>query len=205
MCTPGDGVLFGYKLLGYKLFGYTFISALDRFQNRRGVPAVYRSDNGTNFVGAQRELAECLQNLNQHAILKRLNRQPSKWIFNPPAAPHFGGVWERMVRTAKTALNAVLGKQRLTDETLVTALTLVENVLNSRKLTPISDDPSDPECLTPNHLLLSRANPNLPPDVFTEQDLDARQKWRVAQAVTEQFWRRWIREILPGVTEREKW
>jgi hypothetical protein len=51
-----------------------------------------------------------------------------------------------MVRAAKIALQAVLGNQRLTDEILLTALTLVENILNSRKLTPMSEDATDPEC-----------------------------------------------------------
>jgi len=190
--------------MAYSLDTCSFISALDRFQNRRGVPDSYHSDNGTNFVGAQRELAECIQKLNQNAILRHLSRQPTRWEFNPPAAPHFGGVWERMVRAAKSALKSVLGGQRLTDEILVTALTLIENILNSRKLTPMSEDPSNPECLTPNHLLLGRANPNLPPDVFSEQDLSAKQRWRIAQALVDQFWRRWMREVLPGITEREK-
>ena len=191
--------------MAYSLDTSSFISALDRFQNRRGVPASYHSDNGTNFVGAQRELATCLENLNQHAIKEHLSRQPTKWYFNPPAAPHFGGVWERMVRAAKTALNAVLGNQWLTDEILLTALTLVENILNSRNLTPMSEDPTDPECLTPNHLLLGRACPNRPPDVFTEKDLSAKQKWRVAQALADQFWRRWMKEVIPNLNEREKW
>ncbi|XP_032796170.2 uncharacterized protein LOC116932522 [Daphnia magna] len=189
--------------MAYSLDTSSFISALDRFQNRRGVPASYHSDNGTNFVGAERELAACLENLNQHAILRHLGRQPSKWVFNPPAAPHFGGSWERMVRAAKIAFRSVLGNQRLTDEILLTALTLIENILNSRKLTPVSEDPNDPECLTPNHLLLGRATPNLPPDVFTEDDLSAKERWRIAQAVIEQFWRRWMKEILPSLTERE--
>jgi hypothetical protein len=191
--------------MAYSLDTSSFISALDRFQNRRGVPASFHSDNGTNFVGAQRELAECLQNLNQHAILKHLGRQPTKWYFNPPVAPHFGGAWERMVRSAKSALRSVLGKQRLTDEILVTALSHIENVLNSRKLTATSDDPSDPESLTPNHLLLGRANPNVPPDVFSEADLCAKKRWRISQALADQFWCRWMKEIIPGLTEREKW
>jgi transposase InsO family protein len=112
--------------MAYSLDTSSFISALDRFQNRRGVPASFHSDNGTNFVGAQRQLAECLDNLNQSAIITHLNRKRTKWYFNPPAAPHFGGVWERMVRAAKEALSAVLGRQRLTDELLVTTLTHVE-------------------------------------------------------------------------------
>ena len=110
-----------------------------------------------------------------------------------------------MVRAAKIALTAVLGRQRLTEEILVTTLTLVENVLNSRKLTPVSEDSADPECFTPNHLLLGRANPNIPPDVFSEDDLSAKQRWRIAQAMTDQFWKRWMKEVLPSLTEREKW
>jgi hypothetical protein len=148
-CLSTRGV---HMEMAYSMDTSSYISAMDRFQNHRGVPASYHSDNGTNFVGAQSELAECLQNFNQHAIQEHLGRQPTKWFFNPPAAPHFGGAWERMVRAAKTALTAVLGRQRLTDEILVTTLTLVENVLNSRKLTPVSEDLTDPECLTPKPL-----------------------------------------------------
>jgi hypothetical protein len=129
----------------------------------------------------------CLENLNQLAIKEHLSRQPTKWFFNPLAASHFGGVWERMVRSAKTALNAVLGNQRLTVKILQTALTLVENILNSHNVTPMNEDLSDPECLTPNHLLLGRACPNLPPDVFTEKDLSAKPKWRITQALAEQW------------------
>jgi hypothetical protein len=110
-----------------------------------------------------------------------------------------------MVRAAKEALVAVLGKQRLTDELLITTLTHIENVLNSRKLTPPSEDPADPEALTPNHLLLGRANPNSPPDVFDKDDLTARERWRVVQAISDQFWQRWMREVVPSLTEREKW
>ncbi|XP_057366956.1 uncharacterized protein LOC130687815 [Daphnia carinata] len=177
--------------MAYSLDTSSFIAALDRFQNRRGVPASYRSDNGRNFVGTQRELAACIENLNQSAILRHLSRQPTSWYFNPPASPHFGGVWERMVRAAKQALQFVLGNQRLSDEILLTALTHVENVLNSRKLIPPSEDPTDPESLTPHHLLLGRANPNHPPDVFTGRDLSSKKRWRIAQAVADQFWQRW--------------
>jgi hypothetical protein len=61
------------------------------------------------------------------------------------------------------------------------------------------------EFLTPNHLLLGLACPNLPPDVFTERDLSAKQKWRVAQALADQFWRLWIEEVIPNLNERAKW
>jgi hypothetical protein len=61
------------------------------------------------------------------------------------------------------------------------------------------------EFLTPNHLLLGLACPNLPPDVFTEKDLSAKQKGRVAQALADQFWLRWMKDAIPNLNEREKW
>jgi hypothetical protein len=167
--------------MAYSLDTSSFICCLDRFMNRRGVPATLHGGNGTNFLGAQRQLAECLDNLSQSAIIGHLNRKMTKWYFNPPAAPHFRGVWERMVRAAKEALVADLGKQRLTDELLITTLTHIENVLNSR------------------------ANPNTPPDVFDKDDLTARERWRVVQAISDHIWQRWMREVVPSLTEREKW
>ena len=107
-----------------------------------------------------------------------------------------------MVRAAKTAPNAVLENHRLTDEILLTSLTLVENILNSCKLTPMSENPGDLKYLTPNHLLLSRVYPNLSSAVFTEKPLSAKQKWRIAEqkGIAEQYWCQWM-EVIPNPTE----
>lgn len=101
---------------------------------RRGKPTVIYSDNGTNFVGADRELRECIDGWNQHKIGSELSQEGIQWVFNPPAAPHMGGVWERLV------LNVVLQNQVLTDEVLLTAFAEVEWVVNSRPLTEVSSD-----------------------------------------------------------------
>lgn len=87
--------------MAYSLDTDSFISVMSRFESRRGVPASYYSDNGTNFVGAQRELKECLNRLDQTAITGHLIRKGVEWHFNPPSAPHFGGSWERLIRSAK--------------------------------------------------------------------------------------------------------
>ena len=191
--------------MAYSMETDSFLIAMNKFELSRGTPASYQSDNGTNFVGAERELAECLKSFDQAAITERLARKGVTWSFNPPAAPHFGGAWERMVRCAKRALFFVLPKRTLTDEMLTNAIAQVENLLNSRKLTKISSDPSDPECLTPHHLLLGRANPNLPPDVFTNADLSSKKRWRQVQAFTNDFWQRWMFEIVASLTKRPKW
>lgn len=183
----------------------SFIDALHRFINRRGKPVEIRSDNGTNFRGADRELRESIQEWNQQKIDEFLRQREITWKFNPPAASSMGGVWERMIRSIRKILRVLLKAQQVNDETLLTFMTHVEAVLNSRPLTCCSDDPRDAEPLTPNHLLLLRSNSCLPPGVFNKQDMYCCRKWRQAQYLADQFWRRWIVEYLPTLQERQKW
>ena len=191
--------------LAEKLNTDSFINVLRRFISRRGHPRTILCDNGGNYVGASRELAENLQELDQDAIGAFARNRGIKWQFNPPDAPHMGGVWERLVRSVKTALRAILSERVVEDYTLYTLLTEVESIINSRPLTPYSDDVNDLECLTPNHFLLGRRSPNLPPGVFYDQDMCLRKRWKQAQFLTEQFWKRWVREYLPTLTIRNKW
>ncbi|XP_075263346.1 uncharacterized protein LOC142354894, partial [Convolutriloba macropyga] len=111
------------------------IGAVHRFMARRGQPQSIISDNGTNFVGAAREFKEAFQELRKDEIASRLAEESIKWTFNPPAAPHFGGVWERLVKSCKKALYNVLGKQSLTEDRLRTVLCVVEQLMNNRPLT----------------------------------------------------------------------
>lgn len=82
-----------------------------------------------------------------------------------------GGAWERTIRSVRKILRALLGQQLVSDEMLRTFMSEVEGILNSRPLTPVSSDPKDLDPLTPNHLLLLRANPNLPPGVFSKEEM----------------------------------
>ena len=99
---------------------------------RRGRPANIWSDNGTNFVGTERELREALARLDSERIGDQLSNERVQWHFNPPSSPHFGGAWERLVQSAKRALKAVVGKQRVNDETLLTFMAEVESLMNGR-------------------------------------------------------------------------
>ena len=138
------------------------LAAITRFIPRRGKPNIILSDNGTNFVGAAREMREWIEAWNQSDIEQSLAQKQIKWKFNPPGAPHLGGVWERMVRSCRKAKMAIVGNRTLTDDVLSTTMCLVEQILNSRPLTSASDDPEDLEALTPNHILLGRASPATP-------------------------------------------
>ena len=122
--------------------------ALQRLSARRGSPSVLYSDNGTNFVKANKELKEAVANLNQGEQKGLAATKGIKWIFNPPSAPHMGGSWERLIRSVKIALDVVLHEQAPSEEVLYTVLTEVEHSINSRSITHVTMDPSDREALT---------------------------------------------------------
>lgn len=174
----------------------TCINALRRFISRRGH---LRSDNGTKLIGAQRELKEALAALNQDRIQGVL---PQIGI---PAGSHHGGVWEQMIRLVRRVLSSVLRQQKLDDDGLHTVFCEVEAILNDRPITKLSDDLNDLEPLTPNHLLLLKGKPALPPGVFEPHDQYVRRRWRQVQYLSALFWKRWIREYLPLLQERHKW
>ena len=108
------------------------LNAIMRFIDRRGKPSTMISDNGTNFVGAEREFVEYVAAWNKERIEEHLIQQGIRWKFNPPAAPDFRGVWERLVRSCKKALYAVLGNRSVTEDVLSTTMYIVEQTMNAR-------------------------------------------------------------------------
>ena len=133
------------------------VMAIERFNSRRGTPSIISSENGTNFVGAEKELLLCIKSWNAKSPLSLVHKG-IKWKYNPPSAPHQGGAWERMVHSRKRVFYTILGSGKLTDEILNTTMCLVEGSLNARPLTPVSDDPDSLEALTPNHFRSARSN-----------------------------------------------
>ena len=87
----------------------------------------------------------------------------------------------------------------------MTVLAEVKATLNSRPLCAVSDDPNDLQQLTPNHLLLQRTVSALPPGTFVKEDKLLRKKWRQTQILADHFWRRWLKEYVPALQERQKW
>ena len=96
----------------------SFILALRWFVSRRGPIDIIRSDNGTNFIGAERELRIALKELDQILISSELNRYHIEWKFNPPASPWMGGVWEILVKSVKRSLKVITRDRVFTEESL---------------------------------------------------------------------------------------
>ena len=189
-------------------FGLTtdsFINAFYRMANRRGLPDEVYSDNGTNFIGADRELQALLSQVDNHKIQESVANKGVKWHFNPPLAPHFGGAHESMVKSAKKAIKAILGQADINDEELMTAIIGAEGLINSRPLTYQSANHKDDVPLTPNHFLHGQIGGIFAPTSVDETQLSPRKRWRRVQELVRHFWHRWLREWLPGLSARKKW
>lgn len=78
-----------------------------------------------------------------------LEKEGIEWHFNPPPAPHFGGIWESAVKNMKHHLKRVISDHKLTSTEMRTLLCQIEACLNSRPMTPLNSDPSDLAVLTP--------------------------------------------------------
>lgn len=109
-----------------------FLLAFRRFQARCGTIKIMLSDNSTTFRKASLALKEYID-----------------WKFIPEYSPTWGGIWERLIKSAKLAFRKCLGRQVVSAEVLKTLLTEIESCINHRPITYVSDDPNDPQPLRP--------------------------------------------------------
>ncbi|XP_073980363.1 uncharacterized protein [Rhodnius prolixus] len=185
-----------------------FLAALERFVSRRGKPAHIYSDCGTNFIGSAHRLRKLMVLLRSAQAQERITQytvpQEIEWSFNPPSAPHFGGLWEAGIKSCKTILHKVIGENALTYEELATLFCRIEGILNSRPLIPMGSDPDNIACLTPGHFLIGRSITALPEE-HSPGSTRLSQRWQLIQDKTQHFWNRWRMEYLHFLQQRQKW
>ncbi|XP_053699076.1 uncharacterized protein LOC128746050 [Sabethes cyaneus] len=191
--------------VAHSLTTQSCLMAINRFIAHRGPPLEVFTDNGTNFKGASKEVEDKVHSINEDCA-EDLTSSRMKWNFNPPASPHMGGVWERLVRSTKDVLGSIDDGKRLTDEILATAIAEAAEIVNSRPLTYVAQESDHLEALTPNHFLRGIA-PNEPrfnvPPVNPAVAL--RDSYHRSQEIADEMWKRWIRECVPSINHRTKW
>jgi hypothetical protein len=183
-----------------------FIAALKRFTARRGRCAEIYSDCGSNFVGADKEPKYLLRSSHHNSTVTHyLADKGIKWNFNPPAAPHQGGLWEAGVKSVKYHLKRVVGTTTLTLEEFQTFLCQIEACLNSRPLCTMSTDPTDFEVLTPGHFLIGEPMVAIPEPDLTHLKINQLSRWQLTQQMVQHYWRRWSAEFLSNQQQRFRW
>ena len=155
-----------------------FLLALRRFISRRGFIKVLRSDSGSNFIGAEKELKEALD---------VMSRQNIEWKFKPTISLWKRRVWESLVKSVKRALKVIIRDRAFTEDLITTFLCEVESVVNQRPLAPTNDSIDAFNAVTPYHFLLGSPSPNLPLENFSQSDMKYRAKWENVQSATNMF------------------
>ena len=171
-----------------------FLAALHRFVGRRGNVNKIKSDRGTNFIGADRELTKLRELLQSQMLEKKVDEfcqaRSIAWSFNPPKAPHQGGLWEAGVKSAKYHLYRTLNESYLTHEEMNTLLIQIEAVLNSRPLCQQSDGLLDYRALSPGHFLVSRELMAIPEPLYDAVKENKLSRYQLIQKRKQDFYRR---------------
>ena len=179
------------------------INCIRRFISRRGKFNKIVSDCGKSFVGSSNALQSSIAELKESKIfaskLHLLNVEIN-WKINPPAAPLFDGIWERMVQIFKISLYKVIDSRTLTDEIMYTIFCVIETSLNSTPLTNVPYDINDPLPLTPNHFLLGRSSVNLSPCVFLVKEKNRSKDWSLPQQIATHFWNCFLTGVFTNST-----
>ena len=189
----------------------SFIQSLRRCIARRGSIRTLWSDNGTNFVGAEKELWKACFEQNSK-VKDFLGSKGADWIVwkkNPPNASHFGGIWERQIRSARAILNDLLNNhaKSLDTESLQNLMVECETIINSRPLTVDTiSNLNSPAPLAPANILTMKSKVILPPTgVFERPDIFSKRRWRRVQHITNEFWARCKKEFFCQLQFRQKW
>ncbi|UYV64254.1 hypothetical protein LAZ67_3000080 [Cordylochernes scorpioides] len=136
-------------------------------------------------------------------IAEILANDGTEWKFNPPGAPHFGGLWEAGIKCFGYHFRRIIGETLLTYEEFLTLIVQIEACLNSRPLGPISGDPNGLAVLTPAHFLLTSSSCCVP-----EEDLLSVQllpRWKMVQKMVQHLWRQWSTDYIHNLQQRHKW
>ena len=129
-----------------------FLRSFKRFTARRGLPRRLISDNGKTFVAAAELIKATTIDEEVQGYLAGVGVE---WQFNLEKAPWWGGFFERMVKSTKRCLRKIVGRAKLNYDELLTAVTEVESIINSRPLSYISSEDLE-EPITPSHFLTGR-------------------------------------------------
>lgn len=187
-----------------------FLLAYKRFTSLRGHPRKLWSDPGTNFVGAKpalEELYKFLDHLNKSELEDKAAKHGTDWSWkiHPADSPHRNGAAEAAVKMVKQALSNLGGDGVFTWGEFQTFLFMAANLANERPIDARTQSREDcVEYITPNSLLLGRANPKGDPGDF-QFDGYPYKRLQSIQAEVNKFWRKWSQLAGPNLFIRNKW
>lgn len=185
-----------------------FLLALRRFISIYGTPKLIVSDNGSNFVGAAREIKKILdswrrQDTRNSRLLDFCDENLITWKFSTPLASHHNGAVESMVKCTKIALNKIVKGHLLSEEDYRTIFLEITACINSRPLWPASDGDVGGTPITCEDLIRPRGLPRDPIELNIA--VNPRKRYQLIQNMVNEWWRLWMLHFTPNLQTRKKW
>ncbi len=188
----------------YSMDHDSLLLAVSRFQNRRKMPLLFRTDNGTNLTAGEKVLNEALREFHKNEkVQKQLATMGVTWKFTTPTASNQNSFVERCIRSVRRVMDAIMDHNPLNDEKFLTLLVEIEDILNQRPLVPHPQSPHEP-CLTPNDLLKVGHSVRHPLGSFQPGDV-YRSRWRHTLHLANEFYRKWVDLYLPLLYKQSRW
>ncbi|XP_055622237.1 uncharacterized protein LOC129765827 [Toxorhynchites rutilus septentrionalis] len=185
------------------------INAVRRLVARRGRVRELHCDNGTAFVGADRELQslrkEFLRQFDSEDWRTYCSENGITFRFIPARSPHFGGIWEAGIKSFKFHFRRIMGNRSFSVDQFLTAAAQIEAVLNSRPLSPLSDSPADYSALTPGHFLIGEPPFSIPEPDLTDLNPNRLSRLQEMTRSIQDLWRCWKRDYVSQLQHRTKW
>ena len=184
----------------------SFLLAYKRFANRVGHPAFLRSDQQKSYIACSHILQENIDEINK-LIREEREQHSLSWEFNYAISPHMNGIVERQVRILKELLAKLIPRrQALTTWQFQYVLSEAEAIVNDTPLYQLAA--GEDQYVTPSQLLLGRQIRSIP-ITFKKNDsvapLDLRTKFKMKQALLDQFWSLWKKRYLHSLQVQHKW
>jgi len=187
----------------------SFLYAIKRMANRRGMPTVIMSDNAAEITRAEKYIKDLYQKLNTSKThIELANKFKITWHHSPEQSPSHNGVIERIIQTVKKPLYKILNGKMYTETELTTILTDCEAATNSRPLTYTSQSHDDNNLLpiTPSQLIIGKELLQLPTDTqsYDKKKTSTLQNWKNRQHIASHYWSIWKNEYLLQLRELTK-
>ena len=170
-----------------------FLQTFRRFVSLRGCPNVIHCDKGSQLQAAWEDFK---------------NWSTSRQIqlkVTPAEGQHQNGLSESLIKSVKKSLSHAIGNSILSFSGLQMVFFEIANIINARPVGVVSgSDPTCPEPITPNHLLLGRSTS----DVVTGPFINTRnvnRRYEFVQQLIEAWWTRWYERVLPSLVPCYKW